>query len=318
MLIVAALGGNALHGRHEPLDTEVAQRDVKVAVTALADIARDHQLVITHGDGPQIGLLALEREPLRDVRTYPLEVMVAERAMFGYLVERALGDALGDIPVASLITQTVVDALDPAFRRPSSPIGPAYDAYRAAALARDRGWSVAPDGEDWRRVVASPSPRAIVELPTIRLLLERGVVVVCAGGGGVPVVVDFGGARHGVEAIVDQDLASSVLARQLDADLLLLLTDVSEVELDWGTPNARPLRTTTPDDLDAHSFAEGSMASKVEAASSFVRSTHKRAAIGTVADVAALVAGTAGTTIEVGEERGQTRGSTRGHVTRRR
>lgn len=304
MLIVAALGGNALLRRHESPDAEVAQRNVKVAASALAEIAQDHQLVVTHGNGPQIGLLALQSEAFHDVRTYPLDVLGAEsEGMIGYLLERELGNVLGSVPVASLITQTVVDALDPAFQKPSKPIGPVYDVDRAQALARDRGWTIAPDGKDWRRVVASPTPRSIVELPTIQLLLEHGVVVVCAGGGGVPVVVDSGGARHGVEAVVDKDLASALLARQLSADLLLLLTDVSAVELDWGTAKARPLARATPEELATYDFASGSMAPKVEAASSFVRATRKRACIGALSETLALVAGTAGTTIVSGDAR---------------
>lgn len=297
MLIVAALGGSALLRRHESLDAEVAQRNVKVAASVLGEIARDHQLVVTHGNGPQIGLLALS-EAFHDVRTYPLDLLGAEsEGMIGYLLERELGNVLGAEPVAALITQTVVDALDPAFRKPSKPIGPVYDEARAQALALDRGWTVAPDGADWRRVVASPSPRSIVELPTIRLLLEHGVVVVCAGGGGIPVVVDSGGARHGVEAVVDKDLASGLLARLLGADLFLLLTDVAAVEVDWGDANARPLHTATPTELASYSFAAGSMAPKVEAAASFVRSTGKRAVIGAMSEVARLVEGTAGTIV---------------------
>jgi carbamate kinase len=298
VLIVAALGGNALVRRHESLDPEVAQRNVKVAASVLGEIARDHQLVVTHGNGPQIGLLSLQSEAFRDVRTYPLDVLGAEsEGMIGYLLERELGNVLGAQPVAGLITQTVVDALDPAFRKPSKPIGPVYDEACANALVRERGWTVAPDGTDWRRVVASPTPRSIVELPTIRLLLEHGVVVVCAGGGGIPVVVDSGGARHGVEAVVDKDLASALLARQLGADLLLLLTDVGAVELEWGTANARPLRTVTPAELATYDFAAGSMRPKVDAAASFVRSTGKRAVIGALADTALLVRGDAGTIV---------------------
>jgi carbamate kinase len=298
MLIVAALGGNALLRRHESLDPEVAQRNVKEAAILLGEIAHDHQLVVTHGNGPQIGLLALQSEAFHDVRTYPLDVLGAEsEGMIGYLLEREVGNVLGAQPVAGLLTQTVVDALDPAFRKPSKPIGPVYDEARAKALARDRGWTVAPDGTDWRRVVASPTPRSIVELPTIRLLLDHRVVVVCAGGGGIPVVIDSGGARHGVEAVVDKDLASALLARQLGADLLLLLTDVSAVELDWGTAKARPLRTVTPSELATHEFAAGSMAPKVEAACSFVRSTGNRAVIGALADAGPLVEGAAGTTV---------------------
>ena len=302
MLIVAALGGNALLRRNESLDAEVAQRNVKIAAEALAEIAGEHQLVITHGNGPQIGLLALQSEAFRDVRTYPLDVLGAEsEGMIGYLLEREIGNVFGDRPVATLITQTVVEALDPAFQRPSKPIGPVYDADRAQALARERGWTVAPDGQFWRRVVASPMPRSIVELPAIKLLLDHEVVVVCAGGGGIPVVVDSAGARHGVEAVIDKDLTSALLARQLSADLLLLLTDVPAVEVNWGTPEARPLGTVTTTDIRRHSFAAGSMAPKVEAALSFVRSTGRRASIGALADAAAIVAGRAGTTIVSGE-----------------
>jgi carbamate kinase len=298
MLIVAALGGNALLRRNESLDAETAQRNVKVAVSALADVAREHQLVVTHGNGPQIGLLALQSEAFRDVRTYPLDVLGAEsEGMIGYLLERELGNVFGDRPVASLITQTVVDALDPAFQHPTKPIGPVYDADRAQALARERGWTVAPEGKFWRRVVASPTPRSIVELSTIQLLLGHGVVVVCAGGGGVPVVVDSGGARHGVEAVVDKDRTSALLARHLGADLLVLLTDVPAVEVDWGTPDARPLGTVTPTELADHHFAAGSMGPKVEAALSFVRSTRRPACIGALADAGAIVEGTAGTRI---------------------
>jgi carbamate kinase len=298
VLIVAALGGNALSRRDELFDPEAAQRNVKVAASVLADLAREHQLVVTHGNGPQIGLLALQSEAFRDVRTYPLDVLGAEsEGMIGYLLERELGNVLGERPVATLITQTVVDALDPAFRRPTKPIGPVYDMARAKALAAERGWTVAPDGTSWRRVVASPTPRAIVELPTIRLLVDHGVVVVCAGGGGVPVVVDSFGARHGVEAVVDKDRASALLARQISADLLLLLTDVPAVELDWGTPKARPLRTMTTTELQRHEFASGSMGPKVDAAASFVRATGGQACIGELADAVAIVDGNAGTAV---------------------
>ncbi len=298
MLIVAALGGNALLRRNESLEAEVAQTNVKVAASALAEIAREHQLVITHGNGPQIGLLALQSEAFRDVRTYPLDVLGAEtEGMIGYLLERELGNVLGERPIASLITQTVVDALDPAFQRPTKPIGPMYEAGRARTLAKERGWTVALDGTGWRRVVASPTPRSIVELPTIRLLLDHGVLVVCAGGGGVPVVVDSAGARHGVEAVVDKDLASALLARQLSADLLVLLTDVPAVEADWGTPDARALATVTVSELETYRFAAGSMAPKVQAAAAFVRSTGARAVIGALADAGDLVAGAAGTSV---------------------
>lgn len=298
MLVVAALGGNALLRRGESLDAETAQRNAKVAAAALASIAREHQLVVTHGNGPQIGLLALQSEAYRDVRSYPLDVLGAEsEGMIGYLLEQELGNALPDRQVASLLTQTVVDAGDPAFAHPRKPIGPMYDADTAGQLAAQRGWAVAPDGTGWRRVVASPAPCSIVELPTIELMLGHGVLVVCAGGGGVPVVVDAHGARHGVEAVVDKDGASALLAEGIGADLLVLLTDVGAVELDWGTPRARALRETTVEALRHCRFETGSMGPKVEAASRFVENTGRPAVIGALSDAAAVVAGAAGTRI---------------------
>jgi carbamate kinase len=298
MLIVAALGGNALLRRGEPLEAEVARRNAKLAAEALAAIAREQRLVVTHGNGPQIGLIALQNEAYTDVAGYPLDVLGAEsEGMIGYLLEQELGNALPERRVASLLTQTVVDPLDPAFQHPTKPIGPVYEATVAQRLAAERGWAVAPDGDGWRRVVASPIPRSILELPTIEILLDHGVLVVCAGGGGIPVVLDAYGARHGVEAVVDKDLASALLAEQLHADLLVLLTDVAAVELDWGTPNARPLRETTVHELQQHSFAVGSMGPKIAAATSFVTRTGLPAAIGSLSDAAAVVHGTAGTRI---------------------
>jgi carbamate kinase len=304
MLVVAALGGNALLRRGEPLESEIARRNAKVAAEALATLAREHQLVVTHGNGPQIGLLALQNEAYRDVPSYPLDVLGAEsEGMIGYVMEQELGNALPGCQIASLLTQTVVDPADPAFARPTKPIGPTYSAEVAQRLASERGWAVAPDGADgsgtdrWRRVVASPGPRSIVELPTIRLLLDHNVLVICAGGGGIPVVVDAHGARYGVEAVVDKDLVTALLAQELGADLLVLLTDVTSVELDWGTPHARPLRETTVRELSEYQFAPGSMGPKVEAALSFVSNTGRPAAIGALADAAAVVNGTAGTMI---------------------
>ncbi|HTK16448.1 MAG TPA: carbamate kinase [Acidimicrobiia bacterium] len=304
MLVVAALGGNALLRRGEPLESEIARRNAKVAAEALSAVAREHKLVITHGNGPQVGLLALQNESYRDVRSYPLDVLGAEsEGMIGYVLEQELGNALPGYQVASLLTETVVDASDPAFDRPSKPIGPTYTAVIAQRLASERGWVVAPDGcdasgkERWRRVVASPVPRSIVELPTIQLLLDHGVIVICAGGGGIPVVVDAHGARYGVEAVVDKDLATALIAEELGADLLVLLTDVAAVELDWGTPDARPLHQTTVRELHEYEFAPGSMGPKVAAAMSFVTSTGRPAAIGALADAAAVVNGTAGTIV---------------------
>jgi carbamate kinase len=300
MMIVAAVGNNALVSRDGPLDAETQKCNVKKAAAALADLARDHQLVITHGNSPQLGLLALQSEALRDGRTYPLDLLGAQSdGMIGYLIEQELGNALPARQVVSLLTQVVVDALDPAFRAPTKPIGPGYTEIQARELARQRGWSVAHDGGNgtWHRVVASPAPRAIVELPTIKLLLEHDVVVICAGGGGIPVVVGHGGDRHGVEAVLDKDLSAALLARQINADMLLMLTDVDHVQARFGTRGARALGKTTPDELRGHEFAAGSMAPKVDAASWFVSTTGRRAAIGSLHDASAIVAGNTGTTI---------------------
>ena len=298
MLVVAALGGNALLRRGEPLDAETAQRNAKVAAGALAAVAKDHRLVVTHGNGPQIGLLALQSEAYHEVRSYPLDVLGAEsEGMIGYLLEQELGNALPERHVATLLTRTVVSADDPAFTHPTKPIGPVYEADVAQQLAAQRGWAIAPDGAGWRRVVPSPAPREIVEASTIRLLLDNDVLVVCGGGGGIPVAVGAAGALHGVEAVIDKDLATALLAQDLGADLLVLLTDVAAVELDWGTRDARPVREITVRALRKHQFAAGSMGPKIAAASAFVTNTGGTAMIGALADASAVVAGVAGTTI---------------------
>ncbi len=300
MLTIAALGGNALLRRGQPLEADLQRANVKVAAAALAELAQDHSLVVTHGNGPQIGLLALQSEAYRDVRTYPLDVLGAQsEGMVGYVLEQELGNLLPDRTVVTLLTQVVVDANDPAFRAPTKPIGPQYSEQEAHRLASERGWAVAADGSTgrWRRVVASPMPRTIVELPAIRVLLEHNVLVVCAGGGGIPVVVDAHGARHGVEAVIDKDMATALLARRLDADQLLLLTDVSAVEIDHDTPTARALGTIDVDEIGRYAFTAGSMQPKVSAARWFVSATGRPAAIGALGDAAAMSRGEAGTQI---------------------
>jgi carbamate kinase len=300
-LVVAALGGNALLRRGEPFDLETQRRNVKRAAAAMAEIGRDHRVVITHGNGPQIGLLALQSEAIRDVRTYPLDVLGAEsEGLIGYLLEQELGNEVPERPVVSLLTQVVVDALDPGFRAPTKPIGPEYTESEARRLTTERGWTMGQDGDAWRRVVASPAPRAIVELPVIQLLLDAGVLVIAAGGGGIPVVVDVHGGRHGVEAVVDKDWASALLARQLGSGTLLLLTDVPSVMRDWGTPNAAPIAETTPAELRNAVFASGSMGPKIDAASWFVSTSGGVAVIGAIDDAAAMLRGEAGTRITRG------------------
>jgi carbamate kinase len=302
MRVVAALGGNALLRRGEPLDAATQRRNVGVATDALAAVARDHDLIVTHGNGPQVGLLALQAEAYPEGGAHPLDVLGAEsEGMIGYLLQQGLRNALPTRDVATLLTQVVVDAGDPAFDSPTKPIGPVYEPAEAAAIAAARGWAVRPDGARWRRVVASPEPTTIVELDTIRLLVDAGVLVVCAGGGGVPVVAAPDGTLSGVEAVVDKDLAAALLAIELGADALLWLTDVPAVQTGWGTPEARALRQATPAQLRRLELAAGSMGPKVEAASRFAEATRGRALIVALEDASALLEGEAGTCVEARE-----------------
>lgn len=298
MLVVTALGGNALLRRGELTDVATQRGHVGTAVEAIAAVAAEHELVVTHGNGPQVGLLALQGEAYADADPFPLDVLGAEtEGMIGYLLDRELVNELGDARVATLLTQVVVDAGDPAFERPTKPIGPVFDAETAARLAASRGWTLAPDGGGRRRVVASPEPRAIVELPTLRLLVEAGVIVVCVGGGGIPVTLDDHGRLRGAEAVIDKDLAAALLARELEADALLLLTDVPAVEVSWGAPGARPLGEVTSAELRGLDFEPGSMGPKVEAACRFVEATGAMAGIGALGDAAAILRGERGTRV---------------------
>jgi carbamate kinase len=267
-------------------------------VHALAELADEHEVIVTHGNGPQVGLLALQGEAYPDVTPYPLDVLGAEsEGMIGYLLDQELVNALGGRAVATLLTQVIVDAGDPAFADPTKFIGPVYDRATAGRLAAERGWQVRADGAHWRRVVPSPAPRSIVELPTLRLLVEAGVLVVCVGGGGIPVIVDRDGRLRGVEAVIDKDRAAALLAKGLDADALLLLTDVAAIERDFGTPQAAPIAQATADELLELGLPAGSMGPKAEAAAWFALQTGGRAAIGSLAEAVAVLAGRAGTTV---------------------
>jgi carbamate kinase len=272
MRIVVALGGNALLRRGEAPSAGLQRRNLHAATAALAQIAIEHSLVVTHGNGPQVGLLAMQSEAMSDVDPLPLDILGAQtQGMIGYMIEDELRDALaGKREVATLLTQVEVDSSDPAFDRPSKPIGAVYSQAAAQILAKQRKWEIARDGEYWRRVVPSPEPLRILEIHSVRLLLEANVVVICAGGGGVPVVADPTGGWRGVEAVVDKDLSAALLADQLDADALLLLTDVEAVFTGWGTDQAEQIRHATPERLRGMSFAPGSMGPKVEAACRFV------------------------------------------------
>ena len=297
MRTVGALGGNALLRRGEPAGAAIQRAHVLVAAPALAALALHDELVITHGNGPQVGLLALEAETHKDVTPDPLDVLGAEtQGMIGYLLCQALRNQLALHDVVTLLTQVLVDAADPAFLHPTKPIGPIYSEREARQLARNRGWSIARDGDYFRRVVASPEPQAIVELHAIERLLAARSTVICAGGGGIPVVADQEGL-HGVDAVIDKDLTAAVLAEELDAERLIILPDVPHIERDWNTPAATPIVSATPADLRQLVVAPGSMAPKVEAACRFVERTGGEAVIASLPDLEAAAAGHAGTRI---------------------
>lgn len=299
MRIVVALGGNALLHRGEPLEASVQRERVEAAARALAPIARGHGLVLTHGNGPQVGLLALQSEAYTAVHPYPLDVLVAEsEGMIGYMLEQALQNEMPDREVVTVLTEVIVDADDPAFTKPTKPVGPVYSEAGARALAAERGWTVAPDGAGYRRVVASPEPAEIVQADTIKRLVESGVTVICSGGGGIPTVLDCSsGCRVGAEAVVDKDLSAALLALDVDADFLMLLTDVDFVQEGWGTQDARPVTRATPEQLRLMSFAAGSMGPKIEAACRFVEATGNVAAIGSLLKADEILAGTSGTRV---------------------
>ena len=300
-LAVVALGGNALLRRGEPASAANQLRAARAAAQVLGPVSERTRLVVTHGNGPQVGLLALKEDAYGDGDPYPLDILDAESGgQVGYVVELELDNAIAHQDTVTVITRVLVDADDPAFSEPAKFIGPVYDERRAKALAAERGWVVKPDGDKWRRVVASPEPKKIIQLEAIRHLVDSGFLVVCVGGGGVPVVAD-GVGQSGVEAVIDKDLASGLLAAGLGADILVLATDVDAVYADWGTPRQRALAQTGPASLREHSFAAGSMRPKVEAVCRFVEATGGRAAIGRLEDLPGLIDGTAGTQIQAAQ-----------------
>jgi carbamate kinase len=295
--IVVALGGNALLRRGEPPSADTQRERAGDATAAIAGLALEHEVVVTHGNGPQVGLLALQAAAYTGVTPYPLDVLGAEsEGMIGYVLEQELENRLPGRSVVTVLTQVVVDPADRAFADPSKPIGPVYSREQAERIAAARGWAIASDDGHFRRVVPSPQPLRIVELVAIRMLVEHGALVVCAGGGGIP-VVEEGGRLHGVEAVIDKDLASELLARSLGARYLLMLTDVPAAMRGWGTADAAPIRRATPSELRALEFAAGSMGPKIEAACRFVERTGGTAGIGALADAQRIVAGDAGTTV---------------------
>ena len=304
MRVVAALGGNALLRRGQPLTAQNQRANAHAACKALAPVALEHELVISHGNGPQVGLLALQGSAYTEVDPYPLDLLGAQtEGMIGYLIQQELGNQLPfERRLATLLTLIEVDPNDPAFADPTKPIGPIYEKAEADRLAEEKGWVFKPDGDSFRRVVPSPLPQRIFGIEPVGWLLEHGAVVICAGGGGIPVMytdepATAGRQLVGVEAVIDKDLASALLAKDLHADALLIVTDVDAVYADWGTPEQRAIRRATPEALAGTEFAAGSMGPKVRAACTFVEQTGGLAVIGSMADTPALLRGEAGTTV---------------------
>ena len=301
MRVVIALGGNALLRRGEPMTAEAQRRNIRIAAESIAPIAADHQIVISHGNGPQVGLLALQGAAYKPDEAYPLDVLGAEtEGMIGYMIEQELGNLLPfEVPFATLLTMVEVDGDDPGFKDPTKFVGPVYDESEAERIKQEKGWVFKLDGAKWRRVVPSPLPKRIFEIRPIRWLLDQGTVVICAGGGGIPTMYVPGENRRltGVEAVIDKDLCSELLARELDADLFVMATDAEAVFTGWGTPEQRAIHRASPEAISAYKFPAGSMGPKVEAARHFAATTGRTAAIGALADIAAIARGEKGTLI---------------------
>lgn len=297
MRIVIALGGNALLRRGEEMTAENQRENIRIAAKVLAPIIEKHEVVISHGNGPQVGLLSLQSAAYKEVEEYPLDILGAQtQGMIGYMIEQELGNHLPvEIPIASILTMVEIDPEDPAFSNPTKPIGPIYDEKEARDLAKLKGWNIKQDGDYWRRVVPSPEPHRIFQLRPIHWLLEKGTVVICAGGGGIPTSYKDNGKLEGVEVVIDKDRASSLLAFELEADLLIMATDTDGVYLDWGSESEKIISRTTPEEISKYSFDKGSMGPKVEAACSFVERSGQRAVIGSLKDIEKMVSGISGT-----------------------
>lgn len=304
MRIVIALGGNALLRRGEAMTAANQRENVRTAAAQIAKIQPNNELVIAHGNGPQVGLLALQGAAYTEVESYPLDVLGAQtEGMIGYMIEQELGNLLPrGTPLATLLTQVEVDPNDPAFRNPTKPIGPVYSREEAERQAKEKGWHIAEDGDKFRRVVASPRPKRIFEIRPIQWLLQEGTVVICAGGGGIPTVCDAHGRLSGIEAVIDKDLCSSLLAQELAADLLVIATDVDAAYVNWGTEKAQAIAAAHPDELEQLDFPAGSMGPKIEAACEFARRTGKTAVIGALSDIEAIGQGSGGTRVSTAEK----------------
>jgi len=299
MRIVVALGGNALLKRGEPLTAKNQRANVRIAAEAMAPLAREHELVISHGNGPQVGLLALQASGYCGEDAFPLDVLGAQtEGMIGYMIEQELGNILPfEQPFASILTMVEVSRDDPAFKDPTKPIGPEFTEKEARKLEKEKGWTMKLDGSKWRRVVPSPIPQRIFQLRPVKWLLEKGTIVICTGGGGIPTMYDDNRKLHGVDVVIDKDYAGALLAKELNADLYSMATDTDAVYRNWGTRQAEALRNVTYEDLRGLRFASGSMGPKIISACWFAEKTGKKAAIGALADLEKIVAGEKGTII---------------------
>ena len=298
--VVVALGGNALLRRGEPLEADVQRRNIETAVKTISEIAKVYNVVLVHGNGPQVGLLALQGLEYKKVNPYPLDVLGSEtQGMIGYMLMQEFKNYLPDRNTSCMLTQMTVDPNDPAFADPTKPIGPIYEEAEARELAEKFHWIVKPDGQHFRRVVPSPRPTGIVEHEAITQLIDAGHLVICTGGGGIPVKKE-NGKLVGVEAVIDKDMSAAFLAKQLDADALLILTDAEAVYLDWGKPTQHALRSTTPSELAKFTFDAGSMGPKIEASCEFIKQGGKVVGIGALEDGLQILQGQAGTNITKG------------------
>ncbi|EGA66753.1 carbamate kinase [Vibrio brasiliensis] len=298
--VVVALGGNALLRRGEPLEAEVQRQNIEIAVKTISQIAQEYNVVLVHGNGPQVGLLALQGLEYKKVSPYPLDVLGSEtQGMIGYMLMQEFKNQMPNINATCMLTQMTVDPNDPAFADPTKPIGPIYEEAEARELAEKYRWTIKPDGQHFRRVVPSPQPTGIIEHEAITKLIDEGHLVICTGGGGIPVKRE-NGKLVGVEAVIDKDMSAAFLAKQLDADALLILTDADAVYLDWGKPTQHALRSTNPSELAKYQFDAGSMGPKIEASCEFIKQGGKVVGIGSLEDGLRILQGTAGTNITKG------------------
>ena len=306
MRIVVALGGNALLKRGEPMTAQNQSANIRLAAEQLAKVKPKNELIISHGNGPQVGLLALQHAAYyaqdNKIEPYPLDVLVSQTVgMIGYMLQQELTNLLPATPTQTLVTQVIVDEHDPAFSKPSKPIGQVYTQAEAEKLAAEKGWTVMPDGQYYRRAVPSPKPQDVTGINAVKTLLAQDHIVICGGGGGVPCVKNAQGQLTGVEAVVDKDLATAVIANHLDADLFIIATDVNAACVNFQKEGERKIAKANPAALEALSaeFAAGSMGPKVQAVINFVKATGKDAAIGSLSDIEDIVAGKAGTRVSL-------------------